>query len=350
MGIGAIIVPVLRHWASTVVASGGTGVVLLVAGVGVLGWAFGKTQTENSEPRPNAGNHTYTSPPFGGGVPPPSGNPEPKHNRQRTDPGPGAAGWEKAREEMRKKEDERKKKEEADKKATETAEKDRWEKSRQREREAREKEAREKVTQERLKREKEAKEKEEREKAAKVRSANYQKPTAQSYVGDDDGYSFRPYDKPKQPAKHASNSSFVSENSWAGTHSTARTTPPPSHRGPYVNKDPDKVTIRAVYAFNDLFPKPIAQLISGSGTVTNGLVLKMTTEGLFIDDDLRGVGQREWDVKAWTIKLVEVSRCSSLAQSIPMLKRFIERRSPGQAHLPRQHSRRREQEIRLPHR
>lgn len=32
----------------------------------------------------------------------------------------------------------------------------------------------------------------------------------------------------------------------------------------------------------------------------------MTTEGLFIDDDVRGQALREWDIKAWTIKLVEI--------------------------------------------
>lgn len=42
------------------------------------------------------------------------------------------------------------------------------------------------------------------------------------------------------------------------------------------------------------------------GSVTDGLVLRITTEGLFIDDDVRGVPQREWDVKAWTLRLVEV--------------------------------------------
>lgn len=51
---------------------------------------------------------------------------------------------------------------------------------------------------------------------------------------------------------------------------------------------------------------PIAQLVSGQGMITDGLVLRITTEGLFIDDDLRGIGQREWDVKAWTLKLAEV--------------------------------------------
>jgi hypothetical protein len=35
---------------------------------------------------------------------------------------------------------------------------------------------------------------------------------------------------------------------------------------------------------------------------------------LFIDDDVRGVPQREWDVKAWTLKLVEVW-CPTFRQS-----------------------------------
>ena len=45
--------------------------------------------------------------------------------------------------------------------------------------------------------------------------------------------------------------------------------------------------------------------MSGFGSVTDGLILRVTTEGLFIDDDVRGVPQREWDVKAWTLKQVE---------------------------------------------
>jgi hypothetical protein len=65
--------------------------------------------------------------------------------------------------------------------------------------------------------------------------------------------------------------------------------------------------LKAVYSFNNTFTKhPIAQLVSGVGSVTDGLILRITTEGLFIDDDVRGVPQREWDVKAWTLKLVEV--------------------------------------------
>jgi hypothetical protein len=69
-----------------------------------------------------------------------------------------------------------------------------------------------------------------------------------------------------------------------------------------------KIQIRAVYLFSDNFPgKPRAQLVSGQGPVTDGLVLRIETEGLFIDDDVRGVPQREWDVKAWTLKSVESS-------------------------------------------
>ncbi|KZF23540.1 hypothetical protein L228DRAFT_246322 [Xylona heveae TC161] len=131
---------------------------------------------------------------------------------------------------------------------------------------------------------------------------------AKSEVGSEDAYSYRPYDKPKRPVyKQPSHSSFYSESSYAPSQSTARTTPPPSNRGPYFTKDPDKIMIQAVYLFSDTFPKqPLAELVSGIGSVTDGLILKITTEGLFIDDDVRHVPQREWDLKAWTMKLVEV--------------------------------------------
>lgn len=100
---------------------------------------------------------------------------------------------------------------------------------------------------------------------------------------------------------------MYSESSYAASQTTARTTPPPSNRGPYFTKDPDKIIIKAVYSFNNTFmQRPIAQLVSGQGNVTDGLILRITTEGLFIDDDVRGVPQREWDVKAWTMKLAEV--------------------------------------------
>lgn len=133
-------------------------------------------------------------------------------------------------------------------------------------------------------------------------------PTAKTFTGiDEDTYSFRPYDKPKRQARKKSISDDMSESSWAPSMSTARTTPPPSVRQPYSTKDPDKIVIRAVYGFLNQFAKtPSSQLISGTGNVTDGLILRITTEGLFIDDDVRSVPQREWDVKAWTLKLVEV--------------------------------------------
>lgn len=132
-------------------------------------------------------------------------------------------------------------------------------------------------------------------------------PTARTTVEEDDAYSFRPYDRPRRPYGGASGSSAYSESSYAPSQSTARTTPPPSQRSAYSTKDPDKIVIQGVYQFNNAFMKtPVAQLVSGQGMVTDGLVLRITTEGLFVDDDLRGVGQREWDVKAWTLKLTEV--------------------------------------------
>lgn len=132
-------------------------------------------------------------------------------------------------------------------------------------------------------------------------------PTARTFEGSEDTYSYRPYDQPKRPAARRMSNSDMSESSWAPSQSTARTTPPPSVRGAYSTKDPDKIVIKAVYCFMNQFAKtPASQLLSGVGSVTDGLILRITTEGLFIDDDVRGVAQREWDVKAWTLKIVEV--------------------------------------------
>lgn len=138
--------------------------------------------------------------------------------------------------------------------------------------------------------------------------------TARTYLGTEDDYSYRPYDK---PAHKKAASSVYSASSYAASQSTARTTPPPSMRGAYSTKDPDKIVLKAVYAFNNAFMKtPTSQLVSGTGSVTDGLILRITTEGLFIDDDVRGVPQREWDVKAWTMKLVEVW-CPAFSPSVP---------------------------------
>ncbi|KAK3706090.1 hypothetical protein LTR37_012917 [Vermiconidia calcicola] len=396
VGVYSLAVPVVKQWLSTVLASGGIGVLVLVLGVGVAAWAWGKTQAESRggpgsaggsanahanasgtsyqsaggpppEPQPQANGYAPPPKPQANGYapppqpepnayappPPPPPQPEPQPKPQ---PKPAAAsGWEKAREETRKREEARKREEEAKKRREEAqkareeaeraakakAEKEKWEQARAREKEQREREARERIVRERLAREKEAREKEKearekdtgareaREKAASASastsakptptkppplSARYEKPSARSYTGTEEEYSYRPYDSAhsspskKRPGMQSSASSIsgLSESSYAPSQTTARTTPPPSQRGPYNTKDPDKIKIKAVYLFSDSFPtKPLASLISNSGPVTDGLILHIKTEGLFIDDDVRGVPQREWDVKAWTLKLVE---------------------------------------------
>ena len=253
-------------------------------------------------------------------------------------------------------------KEEADRAARAKAEKEKWEQARarekeQRERDARERIAKEKEAREKAAREKEAKEKEEAAAAEKARAAaekaraaaekaaaekqqavrdrieklraerraasaagntsptkNCAPPTSRSAVGTEDAHSYRPYDVRSSPAgraksafhSSASSISGLSESSYAPSISTARTTPPPSRRGPYSTIDPNKIQIRAVYLFSDTFPnKPVAELIANQGSVTDGLILNIKTEGLFIDDDVREVPQREWDVKAWTVALME---------------------------------------------
>jgi flagellar biosynthesis GTPase FlhF len=349
----SVAVPVVKEFFQGIMAGNSSGVMVLMIGVGVLCWAWGKTQAEgvnrpgpgptgsssgagtaggafdghaggpqstgSAQPNPSAQPNASAPPPGGAG---------PKSSWQRPNPqATGGAGanasaktsWEKAREETRKKEEERRRAEEA-KKRREEAEKER---QKQREKDAREKEARER----REKREKEQKEKEEREKEEKERAEKEKErqkaaseptkdrsppkkppnPTVRT-ENEDDAYSFRPYDRPKKPVHKANSAaSIYSESSYAPSQSTARTTPPPVHRGPYTTKDPDKIIIKGVYSFNNAFMRtPIAQLISGSGNVTDGLILRITTEGLFIDDDVRGVPQREWDIKAWTMKLAEV--------------------------------------------
>ncbi|KAF2209735.1 hypothetical protein CERZMDRAFT_122017 [Cercospora zeae-maydis SCOH1-5] len=153
--------------------------------------------------------------------------------------------------------------------------------------------------------------------AASVRSApnktptsppKYERPTAKSHAGTDTAYSYRPYDKPKSTAftSSASSISGLSASSYAESVSTARTTPPPSMRGPYSTSDENKIQIKAVYLFSDKSPsRPISQLIANEGAVTDGLVLSISTALFQIDDDIRKVGQREWDIKAWTLKCVE---------------------------------------------
>ena len=327
VAIWLIVLPVLKDWFSKLIASGGMGVIMLLIGVGVVSWAWGKTQAEGgwqgmggassgasgpqqSGPQSSQSSGFHGPPPTSAGAGASSSSaPPPKSSWQRPNPqatggtaggGTAKGGWEKAREETRKKEEERRKVEEL-KKKREADEKRRQE---QREKDVKERESRER---------KEKLEKDGAERAAKKAaeppktSPKKPPPPMARTETEDDAYSFRPYDRPKRPAYKTSASSIYSESSYAPSQSTARTTPPPSHRGPYTTKDPDKIIIKAVYSFTNAFMKtPVAQLISGQGSVTDGLILRITTEGLFIDDDVRGVPQREWDVKAWTLKLAEV--------------------------------------------
>lgn len=137
----------------------------------------------------------------------------------------------------------------------------------------------------------------------------YQHPTAQSYAGTATETAFRPYDTPPRPKPAKSQSSFYStySPSYAPSESTARTSPPPSHAtGPYFTSDPEKVVIRGAFKFTDLFPKPVAAVKPGEDGITDGLIMRVSTEGVFLDDDKKKEALRQWDIKAWTMKGIEV--------------------------------------------
>ena len=235
--------------------------------------------------------------------PPPQPRQPPKPAWQRANPTTAnktaGDGWAKAKEETKKKEEVRKKAEEAQKKREELQKKrEEGDKERARQREKDAQEAREN--------EKTEKQRAQEQARPASPTKGHRHPTAKTAT-DEDAYSYRPYDEPKRSTKTATASSIYSESSYAPSQSTSRTTPPPSHRAPYRSTDAQKIIIKAVYLFNKTFTnKPISKLVSGVGAVTDGLILRITTEGLFIDDDVRKVPQREWDVKAWTLKLVEV--------------------------------------------
>ena len=329
----SIAVPVVKEFFNGIMAGNSSGVMVLTLGVGIACWAWGKTQAEGvggTRPPGSSSGASTAGGSFGGqgGAPQqntsanPDGGAGPKTSWQRPNPqttssaGANASAkssWEKAREETRRKEEERRRTEEA-KKRREDAERER---QKQREKDVREKEERERKAarerEERDRKDKREREEKERQKAssepAKDRSPPKRPPNPTVRTeNEDDAYSFRPYDRPKKPVHKANSAaSMYSESSYAPSQSTARTTPPPVRRGPYTTKDPDKIIIKGVYSFNNAFMRtPVAQLLSGSGHVTDGLILRITTEGLFIDDDVRGVPQREWDIKAWTMKLAEV--------------------------------------------
>ncbi|KAI5251787.1 hypothetical protein E4T42_04025 [Aureobasidium subglaciale] len=285
-------------------------------------------------------------------APPPSPKPAPSSatspessTRSASD---AAASWEKAREETRKREEARKKadelrklreealrkKEEADRQARAAAERIKWEQARAREKEARERESRERESKEKEVKDRDAREKEKREREARERLARdkkekaafaaeaaksppkpttpvankYERPSARSYASTE---TTSAYDARTVTSVSTASSYAETLSSYAPSTSTARTSPTPEYRGPYNTSDPDKIVIKAVYLYDSAMPKkPISQLVSGEANVTDGLILKVNTEGLFIDDDIRRVKQREWDVKAWSLKAIERGKLS----------------------------------------
>ncbi|KIV89363.1 hypothetical protein PV10_08939 [Exophiala mesophila] len=353
-------VPVVKEWLISTVNGGGAGVFMLICFVAVGAWAFGKTQSEwshndsdsgfragqgpggQSGPRPsgyaNTGHtsgHTAGPPPpnHESSAPPPNPGtsaPPPQPSWQRSPPQANTkanttnqkSSWDKAREETRKREEERKRaeelkkrKEELDKERQKQREKDALERFERERREKKEKEDKANMTakleKEKLRQAAElARAKAEADAAARERTEGPtpRRPPMPSAATEreDDAYSFRPYDRPRRAHKANSAASMYSESTYAPSVSTARTTPPPTARGPYSTTDPDKIIIKGVFSFNNAFTRtPISQLVSNQGQVSDGLILRITTEGLFIDDDVRGVPQREWDVKAWTMKSAE---------------------------------------------
>jgi len=93
--------------------------------------------------------------------------------------------------------------------------------------------------------------------------------------------------------------------------------------------------IKGVYQFSDSFVKPIATLVSGEGGITDGLILRITTEGMFVDDDKKGQGLRQWDVKAWTMKSVEVFPSRVLTKLDNPLKDYAQTITKNSLHVVR---------------
>ncbi len=99
----------------------------------------------------------------------------------------------------------------------------------------------------------------------------------------------------------------MSETSWGPSQSTARTTPPPRPCEPPIRpRTRTRSHPRGVW-----LPEPVREDTIVAADLRSRLRDGRADpprhhEGLFIDDDVRGVAQREWDVKAWTLKMVEV--------------------------------------------
>jgi hypothetical protein len=136
----------------------------------------------------------------------------------------------------------------------------------------------------------------------------YRQPFAASYDGTATDTAFRPYDTPPSARNKPSPSVFSAySSSYAPSDSTAQTTPPNSHAGPYSTDDPEKIIIRGAYKFTDSFPKPIASVKPMDSNISDGLIMKIDNEGVFLDDDRKYVPLRQWDIKLWTMKGIEVS-------------------------------------------
>ncbi|KAF2668863.1 hypothetical protein BT63DRAFT_426120 [Microthyrium microscopicum] len=141
----------------------------------------------------------------------------------------------------------------------------------------------------------------------------YHHPTAQSYVGTATDTAYRPYDKPPVQTSARSQSSYASESSYAASESTARTSPPPSTQEPYSTKDPGKIILHGAFKFNNLFPTgPVASVKPDDNGISDGLIVRISSQGLFLDDDKRAEGLRQWDIKAWTLTAIETAQRRSV--------------------------------------
>jgi hypothetical protein len=144
----------------------------------------------------------------------------------------------------------------------------------------------------------------------------YHYPTAQSYTGTATEHAFRPYDPAPQPPKHQRSTGSMYSGTYSSASDASESTAPSSYdKGPYTTNDETKIVIRGAYKFSDSFPKPVAVVRPGESGITDGLVMRMDTAGVFLDDDKKREALRQWDIKTWTMKSVEV--CSSLSYLFP---------------------------------
>jgi hypothetical protein len=136
---------------------------------------------------------------------------------------------------------------------------------------------------------------------------SYHHPTAQSYTGTATEHAFRPYDPAPQPPKHQRSAGSMYSGTYSSASDASESTAPSSYdKGPYTTTDETKIVIRGAYKFTDSFPKPTAIVRPGESGITDGLVMRMDTAGVFLDDDKKREPLRQWDIKAWTMKSVEV--------------------------------------------